>query len=605
MRGKGGVGGMVPESVKSATVKRSEAGAKRSVLSKYLVDASELPFFITRDEFSSQLMTYIEPLINRFINQSARIEIAGAGVSYELDTVSMEAFARPLWGLAPFWAGGGSHGELEGLYGRGLAAGTDPDCVEYWGDCRDYDQKFVEMAAIAYGLLLAPHVLWEPLSASERQNVASWLGQINAHKVWENNWLYFPVLVNLALKHLGMPYSEETIQANLDLVETFYRGDGWYTDGASEGVNGLLDYYNPYALHFYGLVYALIAQREDPVRAERFVRRAAKFASEYLLLFSQRGESVPWGRSLTYRFAQCAFFSIALAVRQKGLPGAEELPDAATMKGVVARNLALWAQLPCTDNGGVLTVGYHYPCLTMGERYNAPGSPLWACKAFALLLLPEDDALWKVSSAPLAQADGVYPIAGGEMLVRRFAGEATLYPVGRRGSLKFAHMPAKYSKFAYSTRWGFSTPVSMYSLAEAAPDSTMAFVVNDIVYVRARVDAAAFDGASITSTWSPLPGIRVTTTIMPTAWGHRREHVIESQVDCEAYDCGFAVPAESSDQAAGICGVASGEGGAAGEPVCFKAAPNTNLMCPKTFIHAMRYRVPVGTTRVVTDVLES
>ena len=596
---------MVPEDVKSTTIERFEAGTQRSILSKYLVDASKLPLPITRNAFSSQLMIYIEPLINRFSNHSARIELAGAGVSYELDTVSMEAFARPLWGLAPFWAGRGSHGELGGLYSRGLVSGTDPNCVEYWGDCRDYDQKFVEMAAIAYGLLLAPHVLWEPLSARERQNVASWLGQINAYKVWENNWLFFPVLVNLALKHLGMPYSEEAIQTNLAQIETFYRGDGWYTDGASESVNGLLDYYNPYALHFYGLVYALVAQQEDPARAERFVRRAAKFAPEYLLLFSQRGESVPWGRSLTYRFAQCAFFSIALVVRQKGLPGAGELPDVATMKGVVARNLALWAQFPCADNGGVLTVGYHYPCLTMGERYNAPGSPLWACKAFALLMLPEDDALWEAPSAPLAAADGVYPIAGGEMHVRRNGGEATLYPGGRRGSLKFAHMPAKYSKFAYSTRWGFSTPISAYSLAEAAPDSTMAFVVNDIVYVRARVDTVVFDGSSITSTWSPLPGIQVKTTVTPTAWGHHREHVITSQIACEAYDCGFAVPAENSNQAAGICVVASGKDGAEGEPTCFKAAPNTNLMCPKTFIHAMRYQVSVGTTRVVTDVREA
>lgn len=559
----------------------------------------------TRQDFAALLMHWVAPLASRYSASGARLELAGAGVSYELDTASMEAFARPLWGLAPFWAGGGSAPEFEDTYRRGIVAGTDPTHPEYWGDCRDYDQKFVEMAALAYGLLLAPHVLWTPLSQVEREHVAAWLGQINAHKVWENNWLFFPVLVNLALKRVGAPYNEQVIQDNLGLIETFYRGDGWYTDGASDSANGLLDYYNPYALHFYSLVYALYAHKDDPARAERFVRRAAAFAREYLLLFSDRGESVPWGRSLTYRFAQCAFFSLALVVQSRDIPGSEDLPSVSVMKGVVARNLALWAALPCEDNGDVLTVGYHYPCLGMAERYNAPGSPLWSCKAFALLALPASDPVWGESAALLPCADGVYSIAGGEMLVHRLGGEATLYVGGRKGSLKFAHMPAKYSKFAYSSRWGFSTPVSTYSLAEAAPDSTLAFVIDEQVYVRARVASYETAGESIVSTWSPYPGIRVESRITPTATGHRREHIIESSVVCEAYDCGFAVPAETPEQAQGACEVSCGQGSAAdAEPVTFKAAPNTNLMCPKTYIHAVRYHVPAGRARVVTEVSE-
>ena len=46
----------------------------------------------------------------------------------------------------------------------------------------------------------------------------------------------------------------------------------------------------------------------------------------------------------------------------------------------------------------------------------------------------------------------------------------------------------------------------------------------------------------MTAQWSPFPGIEVTTTITPTATGHCRHHEIDSSFDCEAYDCGFAVP---------------------------------------------------------------
>lgn len=39
----------------------------------------------------------------------------------------------------------------------------------------------------------------------------------------------------------------------------------------------------------------------------------------------------------------------------------------------------------------------------------------------------------------------------------------------------------------------------------------------------------------------PIPGITVETTITPDAGGHTRVHKITSEIDCVAYDCGFAV----------------------------------------------------------------
>ena len=35
------------------------------------------------------------------------------------------------------------------------------------------------MAAIAYGLLLTPQVLWDPLTDSEKDCLATWLSEIN------------------------------------------------------------------------------------------------------------------------------------------------------------------------------------------------------------------------------------------------------------------------------------------------------------------------------------------------------------------------------------------------------------------------------------------
>ena len=47
---------------------------------------------------------------------------------------------------------------------------------------------------------------------------------------------------------------------------------------------------------------------KDSVRCDIIKNRARKFAKEYMYWFSSDGASVPYGRSLTYKFAASAFF---------------------------------------------------------------------------------------------------------------------------------------------------------------------------------------------------------------------------------------------------------------------------------------------------------
>lgn len=571
-----------------------------SVLDRFASDASGLDH-MSREEMAAIAEGYINPLRPFFSDACARVSLPGAGVSYELDTASFEAFARPLWAFAPMWAGGDELAAYAEVYRSGLIAGTDPAHAEYWGECRDYDQKFVEMAAIAYALLLAPDILWEPLPADAQERVATWLGQVNRYEVWDNNWLFFPTLVNLALRSLGMPWSPAVLKRCLDGIDACYRGDGWYTDGPVGGPNANTDYYNPFAFHFYGLVYAVFARDVDLERSEEFARRASAFEPDFRRWFSSRGESIVYGRSLTYRFAQSAFYSMALLARAEGVPVDV---DPVIAKGIVARNIVAWASLPCTDSSGALQVGYHYPNLHMAEGYNAPGSPLWACKAFAMLAIQSCDPIWETPVSPLELADGVFPVVGGSMLVRRDRGEATLYTGGRTRRRRFTHCEEKYCKFAYSTRWGFSVSVSSYSLKEAAPDSMLAFEVDGMIRVRSESEFVRLLDGELESVWSPCSGVHVTTRIRPDAEGHVRTHVVESSLVCRAFDCGFAVPAESLEEAEGVCEVLPAEDGIQGEPFSFKAEPNTNLMAPKTAIHAVVYDIPVGISRIVTKVRE-
>ena len=81
-----------------------------------------------------------------------------------------------------------------------------------------------------------------------------------------------------------------------------------------------------------------------------------EFAKQFLYWFDEDGAALPFGRSLTYRFAQVSFFSACL------LCGIEPLPIG-VMKGLIVRHMKYWLSLPVFDRNGILTIGYGYPNL--------------------------------------------------------------------------------------------------------------------------------------------------------------------------------------------------------------------------------------------------
>ena len=272
--------------------------------------------FATKEAARASLMRLLEPLKPFYSEGGARVDLGVTSTHYENDSIPMEAFARPWWGLSPFWLGGGSEPDFEDLYRRGFEHGPDPRHPEYWHTGRDYDQKFCEMAAVSYGILLTPDKIWEPLSLRGKDNLVEWLWEINRYECVASNWQWFCIITNLALKSVGRPYSQERLDFGLGLMEEYYDAGGWYHDGAG----GEKDYDNPFVMVTYGLLYAMFLEGEDPERCARFRQRAQEFAREYLSWFAPDGASIAYGRSLTYRFAQGAFFAVALLAGEEVLP---------------------------------------------------------------------------------------------------------------------------------------------------------------------------------------------------------------------------------------------------------------------------------------------
>lgn len=548
----------------------------------------------TKQDFQKWMFKVLNPLKPLYSEGCARLHLGDSGVTYPQTSIEMEAFSRPLWALVPLWLGGGKG--FEDIYQKGLANGTNPSHPEYWGGFNDYDQRFVEMAAIASGLIFTPEKIWEPLSEEEKSSLAKWLYGINEHIIPDCNWQFFMILVNIALQKLGCPYSKERLYSGLEKIESYYIGDGWYKDGNSSQK----DYYISFAFHYYGLLYSAAMEDEDPERCRRFKERAEIFAGDFIYWFDENGAALPYGRSLSYRFGEAAFWSAYV------FAGLDKIP-VGVVKGILARHLNWWLDQKIFDRDGVLTIGYGYPNLIMAERYNAPGSPYWGMKTLLCLGLPDDHPFWTAKAEPLPKLDAVKMIQNADMLMHRCGKDTVAYPAGVCEKYGHGHVPEKYSKFAYSTRFGFSVARSQIVLHENAPDSTLAFVIDgdDYVFVRKISDSYEVMEDRVISRWQPFPGILVTTSIFPRDCGHLRIHEIESQYDCTAYDCGFSVEKFTKgyeQQVQGIrasvsyagqgCSV-SGEGPEAAG-VVIEADPNTNVLYPNSSIPAVSYRIRKG-----------
>lgn len=559
----------------------------------------------SKEDFQKLLMEIIRPVIPYYTEEKAGIDLGVTATTYEQITIRLEAFSRILWGLVPFWAGGGKDAVFEEIYRKGLTAGTNPESKEYWGGFHAFDQRFVEMAAMAYGLILSPDILWEPLSEKEKDNLANWLYGINEYELPICNWVLFAVLVNIALKKFGRKYDAKKLEKYLAGADSFYLGDGWYQDGDS----GQKDYYISFAIHFYSLFYARVMEEDDPERCALYKERAKIFAKQFIYWFDENGASLPYGRSLTYRFSQVSFFCACL------IAGVEPF-DIGVMKGLIVRHFCDWMKKPVFDRDGILTIGYGYPNLVMGERYNGPGSPYWALKTFAILMLPDEHPFWKAEAKPLPVLEKQKALVYADMLIHRYENHVTAFVPGKYSPAGHGQIVAKYGKFAYDTRFAFSVAKSEYEVHEAAPDSMLAFFINGYVYVRRICEEFRVSESEVYSRWIPYEGIMVESFIIPTETGHTRKHIITSDRECEAYDCGFAVEidvegekqiqegnqAQVENYYSG-CQVVAEEN--EGEGVIIFADPNTNLLHPMTRIPAVHYRIHKGrnelTTKVNTD----
>lgn len=484
--------------------------------------------FATRADAQRAVVDLTAPLLDAFSPGSARVTLGATGAHFHAAAADLEGLVRPFWGLAPLLAGG--HFDGIDRFVTGLENGSDPAHPEYWGPVTNRDQRMVESAAIGYALALAPEVFWDGMSARGRDTLRDWLLNSLQQTPAPNNWNFFHVLVSLGLTRVGVEHDLSIIEANLDRLESWDMGNGWYRDGAKRQA----DHYIPFAMHFYGLIYAQYGPDADKDRRDRFRGRARRFAPQIAHWYAADGAALPYGRSLTYRFAHAGFWGTLALAGEEALPWGE-------IRGLWARNLRWWSDKPITDPRGVLTIGYGYPQLSMSERYNSPGSPYWAMKAFAPLALPEEHPFWQAEEAAPKQRPQVVSMPEPGMVKFEDRGDVTVLAGGQQ-SPNFGRSAEKYNKFAYATRYGFCVETEGRAFENGPFDNMLAFSEDgELAMVRARETMARIGPDWLYSAWSPMPEVEVETWIFARPPWHLRLHRIRTKRPVRTVEGGFAI----------------------------------------------------------------
>ncbi|CAK7214518.1 hypothetical protein SCUCBS95973_002174 [Sporothrix curviconia] len=546
-----------------------------------------------------------------------RVPVA-TGAHFDETAAQLEGFARPLWAVGSLLEGAGGSEEKKasgseekdvlGPWIRGIAVGTDPAHAEYWGDIADMDQRMVESEIVAYALLSAPDHMFHGQTAQVQANVLAWLRHLGGKEMPPTNWLWFRVMANLALLKLGGEDTKEAVteqmQDDLAKLDSFYLHDGWSSDGswlsaeqqAAEDKEFLLkgrrdtnvgrqvDYYSgSFAIQFSQLLFCRYGgEAVDSKRVERYRDMARQFGASFWRYFDAEGAAIPFGRSLTYRFACAGFFAALAVANVEDMPAPLHTPGA--IKGFLLRHLRWWAahSADMFSVDGTLTIGWEYPNMYMAEDYNSPQSVYWCLKTLIAVALREDDAFWAAEEEPYPDLKGGNPRKG---IALASAPQQILcnHPAGQHHfmlspgqfvawPLKAAH--AKYCKFAYSSAFPFSVPTGPL-IQQLVPDNTLALsrdgretwavkwrcdpVTFQTIQVAPSTNATAVTAATVR--WYPWAdrGVQIDTTLVPPtdAWPdwHVRVHrvrVNKAIPMLHTVEGGFAGPGRRSSDGSNI-----------------------------------------------------
>lgn len=311
----------------------------------------------------------------------------------------MEGFGRLIIGLAPFLDLPASEGSIREQQVRNrlkaqtllsleqAANPSSPDYL-YWGGPRQ-KQPLVDAAFIAQALLMAPKTLWEPLSVATKANFIREFKQMRAIDPPKNNWVLFAAMIETFLLSIGEDIDEKRIDSAVSTIQSWYVGDGWYSDGDKFH----FDHYNGFVIH----PMLVLVLRENVAKGrmtqaayDLAYKRMQRYATFQERFISPEGTFLVVGRSSTYRTG--VFQPLALLALEDRLP--EGITPAQVRSALTAVYQRVFIPTTFTSTGW-LTLGLvGDQQANIADSYSNTGSMYLTSVSFLPLGLPANHPFW-------------------------------------------------------------------------------------------------------------------------------------------------------------------------------------------------------------------
>ena len=473
------------------------------------------------------------PLQARIVAGDGSLRIPGIQYSSSgLKSDSYESFSRSLFGFSLFYRGNlnnhvypSRYEDALDIFVRGIAAGTDPDHSNYWGRI-NARQQLVETGILAASLLIIGDPAWNRLGDIQKKNTLNWFEKSLQGNFCDNNWQWFKLFHCVFLETFGGHVDPAAQRSALAAIERMYVGEGWYADSFA-GTELKFDFYNPYIMHFFGLLFVLSAPESYRELKNLYRERARNFLNHYQYFFSPGAHQVIYGRSQLYNLAAIGIWGLAVFL---------DCTDVSSewIKGCVTDAANCFLRQGAVKKDGLLSMGLYKDFPPMLENYSGPGSPYLNFEAFSFLLLPEDHPFWQIAPAgkPWRGTHRIRSINA--MVVHDGCSGISFFPAGTTDP-GFAF---KYDKFAYHNNFIFDyNPSCPVDNALIVRDGNGNWSKNRDIAARETTEKL------LRSTWVPsgFSCVRIISTIIPFSNGYKAVHVIDSETELSFAAGGFVL----------------------------------------------------------------
>jgi hypothetical protein len=341
----------------------------------------------------------------------------------------------------------GYNGSISAPFIKAIIRGTDPKSNGYWGEPLPNDQVG---AVLAMAIYIEPKRYWDLLTAKQKDNILQYFKKQVHLKTYDNNHYFFHMIAVALLDDNHYASNREHLTHMYDRLMGWYRGDGWFLDGNNRG----FDYYNFWGFQLFNQVLYKFDPKWHDQFGERIKNTTAKFMETLPYFFGRDGGPIPWGRSLSYRFASNA------AIAWSFINGMGTLPPGEARR-IASGSLKYFWEHGCLAENKLLSIGYWGANAGVAEAYLSYGDPYWANQGLACLLIPATDPFWTAVEAPMPAdgAGGKVALPGPQFTIRvsPVDGEARMFPVGQPWGKDrdMWQAGAKYDQQAYSSFLGF------------------------------------------------------------------------------------------------------------------------------------------------------